>query len=153
MRPAIVAVLIGAAVFSGVYLLTLRPPATPEVARDRAASAASGGVQRDQGEGGVEIEVTYGGPQTAPYEPDRYTVFLVAFTTHSVDLSRYDMVQVSELRAGGRTLRPLRWVSTSDDSHHRSGALIFPQVAPGQPIELAIKTIAGVAVRTYRWTP
>jgi len=154
MRAVIVAVLIGAVVFGGVYLFVSRPSPAPEQgAAPAAASAASGSVRRDQGEGGVEIEVTYGGPQAARYEPDRYTVFIVAMTTHSGDLTRYDMVKVSELRAGGRTFQPLRWVSTSDDSHHRSGVLIFPKVASGQPIELVIKTIAGAAARTFRWTP
>lgn len=43
-----------------------------------------------------------------------------------------DMVKVSELKVG---------------------ALIFPNVDPGQPVELTIKTIAGVPARIFRWAP
>ncbi|MDQ7842391.1 MAG: hypothetical protein QN141_03655 [Armatimonadota bacterium] len=153
MRAAFVAMAIGAVVFGGVYLFLLRPSAAPEQGAAVGAAAERGRVQRDRGEGGVAIEVTYDDPEAAGDEADRYTVFLVALTTHSGDLSTYDMVKISELRVGGRTFRPLRWVSTSDDSHHRSGILIFPKVPSGQPVELAIKGIAGVAARTFRWSP
>lgn len=164
MRTVIAAIAVGAVVFGGVYLFALRNSGSP-VPEDEAnpaatATAAPEYLQRDQGEGAVEIAVIYvtpkylrSGGEAAKYEPDRYSVFLVSMNTHSVDLSRYDMAQVSELRAGGQTLRALRWVSTSDDSHHRAGALIFPKVAGSQPVELLIKTIAGIPVRTFRWAP
>jgi len=154
MRIVVAAIAVGAVVFGGVYVLTAeRSPAPDPGAAPPAASAASGMVRRDQGEGGVDIEVTWGGPQAAPFEPDRYTVFLVALNTHSVDLSVYDMVRISELRIGGMTLRPLRWVDISDNSHHRRGVLIFPKIPSGQPVELVIGTIAGVPARTFRWIP
>lgn len=152
MRAVVAAVAIGALAFGGVYLLTAGRSARPEAAPP-AASAGGGVAQRDGGEGGVDVEVTFGGPQAASYASDRYTVFVVAMNTHSVDLSVYDMVQISELRSGGRRLRPLRWVSTSDDSHHRAGLLIFPPVPSGQAMELVIRTIAGVPARTFRWAP
>lgn len=162
MRTVMAAIAVGVVVFGGVYLLTLRLSG-PSAAQGEPgpAAAAPGYVQRDRGEGAVEIEVIFvtpeylraGGADAARYEPDRYSVFLVSMNTHSVDLSRYDMVQVSELRAGSQTLRPLRWISTSDDSHHRAGVLIFPQVDLARPVELLIKTIAGVPARTFRWTP
>lgn len=162
MRTAMAAIAVGVVVFGGVYLFTLRP-AGPPVAQGEAgtAAAAPGYLQRDQGEGAVEIEVIYvtpeylrsGGAEAARYEPQKYSVFLVSMNTHSVDLSPYDIVAISELRAGGQTLRPLRWISTSDDSHHRAGVLIFPKVDLAQPVEFLIKTIAGVPVRTFRWTP
>lgn len=152
MRHLIVAILIGGAVFAGVYVLALRPAAGPDAVPAAAAQGGAGRVQRDAA-GGVEIEVTLGGPGAARYEPDRYTVFLVSFTTHSGDLSRYDLVALSALRAGGKILTPLRWVSTSDDSHHRAGALLFPKVDEGRPVELTIRNIAGVPARIFRWTP
>jgi hypothetical protein len=154
MRVVIVAVLIGAAVFAGIYLVAFRSSGAPDAAPPaRAAQASPGSVQRDQGEGGVELEVTFGGPGAAAYQPERYSIFLVSMNTHSVDLSGYDMVALSELRAGGKSYKALRWVSTADESHHRSGVLTFPKVDAGQPVELVIKTIAGVAVRTVRWAP
>jgi len=60
MRVVIVAVLIGAAVFAGIYFVALRSSDAPEATRPAtAAQAPPGNVQRDQGEGGVEIEVTF----------------------------------------------------------------------------------------------
>ena len=154
MRVVIVAVLIGAAVFAGIYFVALRSSDAPEATRPAtAAQVAPANVQRDQGEGGVEIEVTFGGPGAAAYEPDRYSVFLVAMNTHSVDLSGDDLVALSELRAGGKSFTALRWISTADDSHHRSGVLIFPKAVAGQPLEMIIKSVAGVPVRTFRWAP
>lgn len=156
MRILVAALVVGVIAFGAVWWFT-----ADRSARDSAVQAGPGYVQRDKGEGGVEIEVIYvtseymrsDGEDAQRYEPDRYAVFLVSMNTHSVDLSGFDMVKISELRAGGRTLTPLRWVSTSDDSHHRAGALIFPKVAPAQAVELLIKTVAGVPARTFRWTP
>ncbi len=156
MRTLIAALAVGVVVFGAVFILTRgRQPETPQ------AQAAPSYLQRDRGEGGVEIEVIYvtpdylrsGGSASQRYAPDTYTVFLVSMNTHSVDLAGYDMAKISELRAAGKTYAPLRWESTSDNNHHRSGALIFPRIDTSQPVELVIKTIAGVPQRLYRWQP
>lgn len=157
MRSVVAALVIGVIVFGGVWWFTGNR-FTPEAA---AVEAGPAYTQKDGGEGGVEIAATYVTPdyvrsvnkEAAKYEPEKYAVFLVSMNTHSVDLSGYDMVKISELRVSGKTLAPVRWVSTSDDSHHRAGALIFPKVDAKQAVELAIKTIAGVPARTFRWTP
>lgn len=168
MKILIAVLIAGGLAFGAVWWFTggrpaQQPAATPVLNPSIASGSEVGHayVQRDKGEGGVEIEVTHVTPEyvtsvnkdAAKYEPDKYAVFLVAMNTHSVDLSGYDMVKISELRAAGKTLAPLRWVSTSDNSHHRAGVLIFPQVDPAQTVELTIKTIAGVPARTFRWTP
>jgi hypothetical protein len=104
----------------------------------------------------VEIEVTLvtpGSPEAAKHNTAAETVFIVSMNTHSVDLSGYDLTKVSELVAEGRTIKPLGWTSTSNDSHHRAGALSFPKVAPSAALELRIKSIAGVPVRVFRWGP
>lgn len=164
MRKILVALLIGAVAFGLVLFVTSRPQSgAPEVQAGPGYAQPGTGrywAQRDQGQGGVEIEVIYatpeylksaGGAQAARYQPDRYTVFVVSMNTHSVDLLQYDMVKVSEVKAGGKMYAPLRWESTSDNNHHRSGVLIFPKADP--PLELVIKTIAGVPARTFRWAP
>lgn len=158
MRNVIPAVVIGTAVFAAVFvLLPGRRASEPAPARRPAQAAATSPLtQRDAGEGAVEIEVTLvvaGSPHAAKYGAETQTVFLVSMNTHSVDLSAYDLAKISELLVAGRAIRPVRWVSTSDDSHHRSGALIFPKVDQRVPLELRIKTIAGVPVRTFRWAP
>src|SRR5574341_1227621 len=151
MKMLSVALVVGVIVFGAVWWITANR-STPDAA---AVGAGPAYVQRDQGQGGVEIEVTYATPEyvgsvntdAAKYEPDSYAVFLVAMNTHSVDLSGYDLVKISQLRAGGETHAALRWISTSDDSHHRAGVLLFPQVDPSQAVELIITTIAGVPAR------
>ncbi len=156
MRTLIAALAVGLVVFGLIFLVT-----AGRQSREPRAQAAPAYVQQDRGEGGVEIEVTYvtpdylraGGASAQRYSPDKYTVFLVSMNTHSVDLAGYEMAKISELRVAGRTYAPLRWESTSDNNHHRSGALIFPKVDVSQPAELVIKTIAGVPQRLYRWQP
>jgi len=161
VRYGLVALAVVVAVGAAALTIALRAgpgrviPAHPAV-------AASAPVQRDGGEGGVQIEVLYVTAEYAQrsndarlqqWQPDRYAVFRVSMDTHTVDLSGYDMVKVSELVAGGKRYAPLRWVSISDSSHHRSGALIFPRIEPVLPVELLIKTVAGVPVRSFRWAP
>lgn len=158
MRKVILAVVIGAAVFAAVFVLLPGRKASKPVPATQPAQAASTSplTQRDAGEGAVETEVTLvvaGSPDAPKYAADGQTVFLVSMNTHSVDLTGYDLVKLSELLAAGRTLTPTRWVSTSNDSHHRAGALVFPKVDRRVPLELRIKTIAGVAVRAFRWAP
>lgn len=144
------AIALAAAAFAVLRGAPAAPPAGAAPALPPAAT------QRDQGEGGVAVEVTLVRPGTADgarYGAATHTVFLVAMNTHSVDLGAYDMVRVSELRAGGRRLTALRWISTSDNNHHRAGALVFPQADPSAGLELRIKTIGGIPVRTFRWAP
>jgi hypothetical protein len=80
-------------------------------------------------------------------------VFVVAMNTHSVDLSSYDLATLSELRAGEQRLSPVRWVATSNNTHHRSGGLVFPEVDRAAVLELRLSAIAGVPVRLFRWNP
>lgn len=152
MRRAIIAAVIAAAVFTAVFILLPGRRASPPAP----AASESPLTQRDAGEGAVDIEVTLvvaGSPDAAKYGTEAQTVFIVSMNTHSVDLSAYDLTKISELLAAGQRLSPIRWVSTSDDSHHRAGALIFPKVDRRVALELRIKTIAGVAVRTFPWAP
>lgn len=156
MRAIIGAVVVGAVIFSVVFLLSGdRTGPTP------GASAAPGYMQKDRGEGGVEIRVTYvtaeylrtAGGDAKRFQPDKFTIFLVALDTHSVDLAGYDLSRLSELRAGPKTYTPLRWERVTDSSHHRSGALIFERLGAGTTVELVIKNIAGVPARVFRWAP
>lgn len=158
MRAWILAVVIGAAVFAAVvFVLPGRRAAQPAGPGQPVQAVSNSALtQREKGEGAVEIEVTLvlpGSPDGAKYGADQQTVFLLSMSTHSVDLTGYDLVKVSELTAAGQTLKPVRWISTADNSHHRSGALLFSKVDRRTPLELRIKTIAGVPVRTFRWVP
>ena len=158
MRMWIVAGLIGVAVFAAaLFMLPGERVSLPTPGAEPVQAGSSGPLsQRDKGEGAVEIEVTLvapGSPEAVKYGAATETVFIVSMTTHTVDLTGYDLTKVSELVAAGRIFKPMRWTSTSDDSHHRAGVLSFPKVDRSAVLELRIKTIAGVPVRVFRWAP
>jgi hypothetical protein len=158
MRNILPAVVISAVALAAVVVVLPRLRAFEPAHETQPAQAAATSplTQRDAGEGAVEIEVTLvipGSREAAKYGADTQTVFPVSMNTHSIDLSSYDLTTVSELLVAGRMYTPTRWVSTSDNSHHRSGALIFPKVDLRVALELRIKTIARIPVRTFRWAP
>ncbi len=73
------------------------------------------------------------------YPLGQFVLVEITFTTHSGDLSKIDMEQASRLSQGGTELGPQAWMSTSDDSHHRAGVLVFPRTLKDGPVELAIE--------------
>lgn len=132
------------------------------------AAAPASAYTRTNSGGGVEAAVTYAPPDyfaaandpqgLRRYEAGRQIVFLVQFTTHAGDLRQFDVVRNSRVRTS-REVAAATWISTSDDSHHRAGALVFPQTADGAPvigqgvtsITLVISNLAGVPSRTFTW--
>ena len=159
MRTAAIVLIAGAVIVGAMLAVRLRSGgsggAASPAARDQAAApSGSSPTQRDGGEGAVEIEVTMVRPESADaakYAVGAQTAFLVSMNTHSVDLAGYDLVRISELQAGERRMGPIRWVAISDNNHHRSGALIFPEVDRSTELELRIRGVAGVPVRIFRW--
>lgn len=125
---------------------------------------------RTDSQGGITIKAVYA---TAAYfeantrdalagkvDPERNIVFIIALDTHSGDLSGYDFVKNAILRNDrGQQVSPIRWVATSDGSHHRSGGLLFPKADPSgraieeqaKALELVVRGLGGVAERTLRW--
>lgn len=135
-----------------------------------AAPATTAAYTRAHSAGGVEVKAIYAPAEyfTAAndakgaqrYKPGEQLVFLLTFDTHSGDLTRYDVMSNIRLRAGaGKEYAPARWESISNDSHHRSGALIFPATVDGRDvigraagtIALVIANLAGVPARTLEW--
>lgn len=120
--------------------------------------------------GGVDVKAIYA---TAEYftavndakgarrfRPAEQIVFLLTFDTHSGDLTKYDVMSNIRLRTGsGKEYAPAAWESTSNDSHHRTGAVIFPAASGGQKVigpkvtavALVITNLAGVSTRTLEW--
>lgn len=82
--------------------------------------------------------------------------FKVEMNTHSVDLDKYDLSSLASLTdEQGNKFTPLSWQGPSG-GHHRSGDLIFPlppSISKGQAshIEIAIKDVAGIPQRLFRW--
>ncbi len=80
---------------------------------------------------GVDADMT-------AYPLDKFVLVEIQFTTHSGDLSRIDMERATVLRQGEEDEQPERWLSLSDDSHHRAGVLVFPRNLEDGPVELTI---------------
>lgn len=136
-----------------------------------AAAPALTAYTRTHSGGGVEVTATYAPPEYfvlakdaaggRKYRPEAQIVFLLAFDTHAGDLTQFNVVRNIRLRTGAdKEYRPVRWEATSDASHHRSGALIFPATMGGvrilrpgvTAITLVISNLAGVPRRTMKWT-
>ena len=118
---------------------------------------APGAAQTSEG-GQVTVKVTWKGAQGADAGP----VFAVALDTHSVDLDGIDLRTLAVLRTSdGREAQPTSW-NAPKGGHHREGELTFPATATdGSPlngattetITLTIRDIAGVAERSFQWSP
>jgi hypothetical protein len=104
--------------------------------------------QRDEG-GGVTVKATWVGSTAG-------IAFEVALDTHSVDLDGLDLRGATLQNDNGVTIADPVW-DADKGGHHRSGRLTF-QGDPGTLlastawIELSVPDVAGVPVRTLRWT-
>src|SRR3989304_6516000 len=99
--------------------------------------------------GGVTVKVVYAPREyfqaakdlegARRWRPEEQVVFLVTLDTHAGDLMAFDLARNIRLRVrgtGGATneYTPGKWEATSDSSHHRAGALIFPATVSGGTI-------------------
>lgn len=134
------------------------------------AAPGTAAYTRTHNGGGVDVKAIYAPPEyfasandakgAQRFRPGEQIVFLLTFDTHAGDLTRYDVMSNIRLRTGSeKDYAPVRWESTSNDSHHRTGALIFPATSGGRKvmapevtaIVLAIANLAGVPTRTLEW--
>ncbi len=74
----------------------------------------------------------------ADYPQDDFVVLELRLDTHAGDLNSMDMVADASLNQGGATVAPEAWVSKSDDSHHRSGLLVFRRQLESGPVSLLL---------------
>ena len=102
------------------------------------------GFTRTATAGGVDVEVTWLGSDDEPregldaYPLDRFLLLEVGLDTHSGDLGSIDMVEAARLKADGDSLEPEEWIASSDDSHHRSGVLVFARELKVGPVMLTV---------------
>ena len=103
---------------------------------------------RSDNQGAVTVEVT---PLDISSDIDSWR-FEGSLSTHSVELNG-DLVQKSVLLDDqGNFHQPISWEGAGPGGHHREGVLIFNAVKPApQSVELKIKDIAGIAVRSFKW--
>jgi hypothetical protein len=151
---------------------TAGPPASSAGDSANSQEGSESLTVKDQGEGNVEVTVTYVTPGyleaqgqsdiVSSLELDKNLAFAVVLNTHSVELSGYEVDKISYLRdEDGKGYPALSgWLSAEDSGHHRSGIIRFaksdssgnPILKPGAKyLGLVIKDLAGVAERTFRW--
>jgi DNA-binding beta-propeller fold protein YncE len=140
------------------------PAGTPAAGASAGASDPSAAPRKqDRGAGGVTFAARPAERsflQSKGVVPDRWG-FLVELDTHSVDLMSIDVASRATLRtAPGAELKPLEWRGLSEDSHHRSGLLLFSRneaekqgIETDNPgaLELVLHDVAGVKQRVLRW--
>ena len=120
-----------------------------------ATATQSGAMTRTNEGGQITIKVTWQGKSAGP-------VFRVEMDTHAVNLDSYDLRQLAALHIGQgqEEMRPTSWDAPSG-GHHRSGTLSFPATFPDGTsvmktdthiIKLIIRSVGGLAERTFLWT-
>lgn len=124
-----------------------------------AAKSQVQGMVSSNSEGGIEVVATLIDSANKDeetkdilekYPSESNTIVKIQLTTHSGDLSSFDMASASSITdASNQSLKAASWVNTNPDSHHREGFLIFPKI--NQPQALKINGLGGVGERILNW--
>ena len=116
-------------------------------------------VQRNTG-GGIEIAATLATPgRLKTMDPAKSglvdlgteVVIILVLDTHAGDLRGFDYASGARLVAkDGAEEKPVRWVLTTDDSHHLEGMLVFAR-QPRSATTMALRGLGGVAERLFEF--
>ncbi|MBI4144663.1 hypothetical protein HY493_00460 [Candidatus Woesearchaeota archaeon] len=106
-----------------------------------AGSRTIGSGSTDQGD--VSIELTPLG-----FKDGRFLVTIAA-NTHSVDLSPFDLSEITTLTYDGRAIKPVAAPSLS--GHHASGTLEFDTGKEPSKFTITITGIPAVSERVFDW--
>jgi len=115
----------------GLALITLacssdgEPRAVGTSSQELTQTAEAGGITVEA-RWLTEGELTELDADVSRYPLDVFVLFELALDTHSGDLNDIDLQDAAMLTQGPAVSPPEAWVSESDDSHHRSGVLVFP---------------------------
>jgi hypothetical protein len=109
-------------------------------------STGTGTLSRTGEAGGVTVEATWltedglgaVDADLAQYSLNEFVLFKVSLDTHSGDLSKLDLKSTASLKQSGADMPAEAWVDLNNDSHHRSGVLVFPRDLQEGPAELAL---------------
>ncbi len=124
-----------------------------------ATGSASEALEASNSSGGVEIQLTR--VTAADEVPDGVgaidlsgsVAFTVALTTHSGDLSKYDLKQHALLRVNGQDYPAAEGLFTRSDAHHPRGFLLFT-VRPneiGSAYQVVIQDLGGAPERVLKF--
>lgn len=118
-------------------------------------------VQRSSG-GGIDVSATLATPgRLQKMDPaksglvDLGTEVAIVLTldTHQGDLRSFDYASGARLVAtDGTEEKPVRWILTTDDSHHLEGMLVFTR-QPRSATTLAVRGLGGVQERIFNFPP
>lgn len=73
----------------------------------------------------------------------------VSINTHSVDLSQFDLMRITDLGYDGKTIKPVSAPELS--GHHNSGTLVFDTGKEIKSFKIMIKGIPAVDERVFEW--
>ena len=76
--------------------------------------------------------------------------FEMAANTHSVDLSQYNMVELTTLEYDGKAIKPVSAPELS--GHHTSGNIIFDAGSDLKDFKVIVKGIPNVDERVFEWS-
>jgi hypothetical protein len=93
------------------------------------------------------------GDDLEAYPLDSFLLLEVSLDTHSGGLGSVDLVEAAKLNTGAGPLEPEAWVASSDESHHRSGVLVFAWRDVVPPIKLNVALEDGVAELVWEELP
>ena len=107
---------------------------------------STGTLSRTDEAGGVTVEATWltedglgaVDADLAQYPLNEFVLFKVGLDTHSGDLGKLDLKSTASLKQSGADVKAKAWVNLSNDSHHRSGVLVFPRDLQYGRVELAL---------------
>ncbi len=94
-------------------------------------------------DGDVEIQLTPG------LINDNRLVVKVAMNTHSVDLGAFDLVKITTLEYGGKTINPIE--AKRPSGHHSYGKIIFDIGEELSSFKINIRGIPKIQNRVYEW--
>ncbi|MBI2575732.1 hypothetical protein HYV84_00830 [Candidatus Woesearchaeota archaeon] len=96
------------------------------------------------GQGDVEI-------QLSPQKPEGTQLSVgIAVNTHSVDLSPFDLKEITTLQFNGKSINPSE--APGIEGHHASGTLLFTGVdGIGKEFTITIKGIPQITDREFTW--
>jgi len=102
--------------------------------------------------GSVKVIAVYLNPLDK--SDDNQQSFELTLDTHSDDLSRYKLTELSTLKVESSSeIKASGWKKPGGGEHHISGTITFdlPDVIAAKYIELVVKNVGGVEERVFRW--
>lgn len=113
---------------------------SPLFSRSDASLSSSGSIS----EGDVTVDV-----QLLSKENGQI-LFSIAFNTHSVDLSQFDLQELITLEYGSSVLQPLAVPQLS--GHHASGTVRFAMLEPAKDVIVRVRGIPQEIDREFRFS-